>query len=89
MIKQLTAKLDGRNMEDEFEIVDAILEARGIEDIEEFLRPEEDESMVPIEQLKGAEEAAQAIIDAIDTSILRHRCTVGDDGAGDTLLQKL
>jgi hypothetical protein len=68
MEKILTAKLDGRNMEDDFEIVDAILEARGIEDVGSFLKPEEDESMVPIEKLKGAEEAAQAIIDAIDNN---------------------
>ena len=68
MEKILTARIDGRNMEDDFEIIDAILEARGIEDVGAFLRPEEDESMVPIEKLKGAEEAAQAIIDAIDNN---------------------
>lgn len=65
MIKQLTAKIDGRQMEDDFEIIDAILEARGIEDIGNFLKPTE-EDMVPFEELKGVEEAAQVIIDAID-----------------------
>lgn len=54
-------------MEDDFEIIEAILDARGIEDISSFLRPEEDD-MVPIEKLKGIEEAAQIIIDAIDNN---------------------
>ena len=65
MIKQLTARIDGRNMDDDFEIIDAILEARGIEDVGAFLRPSE-EDLIPFEQLKGVEEAAQVIIDAID-----------------------
>ena len=65
MEKVLTAKIDGRNMEDDFEIIDAILESRGIEDIGSFLRPIE-EDLIPFEQLKGVEEAAQVIIDAID-----------------------
>jgi predicted esterase len=33
----LTAKIDGRKMEDNFEIIDAILENRGIEDVASFL----------------------------------------------------
>lgn len=65
MIKQLTAKLDGRQMEDDFEIIEAILDSRNIEDVGSFLRPTE-EDLVPFEQLKGVEEAAQVIIDAID-----------------------
>lgn len=65
MKKILTAKIDGRNMEDDFEIIDAILESRNIEDIGSFLRPSE-EDLIPFEELKGVEEAAQVIIDAID-----------------------
>lgn len=65
MEKVLTAKLDGRQMEDDFEIIDAILEARGIEDVGAFLKPTEDD-LIPFEELKGVEEAAQVIIDAID-----------------------
>ena len=65
MIKQLTAKIDGRQMEDDFEIIEAILDSRNIEDVGSFLRPTE-EDLVPFEQLKGVEEAAQVIIDAID-----------------------
>lgn len=65
MIKQLTAKVDGREMEDDLEIIDAILEERGIEDLDSFLHPTEDD-LIPFEKLNGAEEAAQVIVDAID-----------------------
>ena len=64
MIKQLTAKLDGRQMEDDFEIIDAILDSRGITDISDFLKPTEDD-MIPFEELKGLDEAYQIIDDAI------------------------
>ena len=63
MIKQLTAKIDGRKMSD-VEIIDAILESRGIEDIGEFLRPSED-ALIPFEELHGLEDAYQVIDDAI------------------------
>lgn len=65
MEKVLTARIDGRQMEDDFEIIDAILEARNIEDVGSFLRPSE-EDLIPFEELNGVEEAAQVIIDAID-----------------------
>ena len=64
MQKVLTAKLDGRQMEDDFEIIDAILEARGIEDVGDFLKPTEDD-MIPFEELKGLDDAYQIIDDAI------------------------
>lgn len=64
MIKQLTAKIDGRQMEDDFEIIEAILDARGITDISDFLRPTEDD-MIPFEELKGLDEAYQIIDDAV------------------------
>ena len=64
MIKQLTAKIDGRNMEDDFEIIDAILEARGIEDIGSFLKPSA-EDLIPFEEMYGLHEAYQIIDDAI------------------------
>lgn len=38
MQKVLTAKIDGRQMEDDFEIIEAILDSRGIEDISEIGR---------------------------------------------------
>lgn len=64
MIKQLTAKIDGRRMEDDFEIIEAILESRGIEDISDFLKPTEDD-MIPFEELKGLDKAYQIIDDAV------------------------
>jgi single-stranded-DNA-specific exonuclease len=66
MIKQLTAKINGIGMSDA-EIIDAILESRGIDDIVEFLRPSSD-ALIPFEEMKGLEEAANAIIDAIDNN---------------------
>lgn len=64
MQKVLTALIDGRQMEDDFEIIDAILESRNIEDIDSFLRPSE-EDMIPFEQMKGLHEAYLMIDDAI------------------------
>ena len=64
MQKILTAKIDGRNMEDDFEIVDAILEARGIEDIGSFLKPSS-EDMIPFEEMNGLHDAYVLIDDAI------------------------
>lgn len=64
MIKQLTAKIDGKQMEDDFEIIEAILDSRGIEDISDFLKPTEND-MIPFEELKGLDEAYQIIDDAI------------------------
>ena len=64
MIKKLTAKIDGRGMEDDLEIIDAILESRNIEDIGAFLCPSE-EDLIPFEKMKGLDEAYQMIDDAI------------------------
>lgn len=64
MDKILTAKIDGRQMADDFEIIDAILENRQIDDVGSFLRPTE-EDMIPFEEMKGLEEAYQIIDDAI------------------------
>ena len=64
MQKVLTAKLDGRHMEDDLEIIDAILDSRGIEDISNFLKPTE-EDMIPFEKMQGLHEAYEVIDDAI------------------------
>ena len=63
-MKQLTARINGRQMEDDFEIIDAILYERGIDDIVGFLKPVEDD-MLPFEELKGLDKAYQIIDDAI------------------------
>ena len=64
MIKQLTAKIDGRQMENNFEIIDAILESRGIEDVASFLKPTI-EDMIPFEDMKNLDKAYAIIDDAI------------------------
>ena len=64
MQKVLTAKIDGREMEDDFEIIDAILDSRGIDDIVGFLKPSIDD-MIPSEELRGVEAAYEIIDDAI------------------------
>jgi single-stranded-DNA-specific exonuclease len=64
LVKQLTAKIDGRQMEDDFEIIDAVLYERGIEDICGFLKPVESD-MIPFEELKGIEDAYRIIDDAV------------------------
>ena len=63
MEKILTAKINGIGMNDA-EIIDAILESRGIDDIGEFLRPSSD-ALIPFEEMNGLEEARQIIDDAI------------------------
>lgn len=64
MQKVLTAKLDGRQMEDDFEIIDAVLYERGIDDINGFLKPSEYD-MIPFEKMKGLDRAYEIIDDAI------------------------
>ena len=64
MQKVLTARIDGREMEDDFEIIDAILEQRGIDDVSSFLKPSIDD-MIPFDEMNGLEEAYQIIDDAI------------------------
>ena len=64
MQKVLTAKIDGRKTENELEIIDAILELRNITDLDSFLYPSE-EDILPLEELKNIDKAAQAILDGI------------------------
>ena len=64
MEKVLTARIDGRQMEDDLEIIDAILYERGIDDIMGFLKPSIDD-MIPFEEMKGLEDAYQIIDDAV------------------------
>lgn len=64
MQKVLTAKLDGRQMEDDFEIIDAILDSRGIDDVTSFLKPTE-EDLISFEEMKDLDHAYEIIEDAI------------------------
>ena len=63
MQKVLTAKINGIGMDDS-EVIDAILESRGIEDVCSFLKPSIDD-MIPFEEMNGLEEAYEIIEDAI------------------------
>lgn len=49
----------------EIEIINSLLESRGIDDIYEFLNPSE-ESLIPFEALKNIDRAANIILDTID-----------------------
>ena len=64
MIKDWNIKIDGRDM-DEVEIVDALLESRGIKDIDTFLTPKEN-AMIPFEQMVGIEQAAEIVMNTIE-----------------------
>ena len=64
MIKQLTAKIDGREMEDDLEIIDVVLYNRGINDIMGFLKPEA-KDLIPFEEMTGLAEAYSVIDDAV------------------------
>ena len=64
MITTWNVKIDGRDM-NEVEIIDALLESRGIKDVKKFLQPSE-EDMIPFECLVGIETAAKIVIDGID-----------------------
>lgn len=64
MEKLWNVKIDGRNM-DSGEIIDSILENRGIDDIDAFLRPNED-NILPLEDLRNIEKAAQIILDGVE-----------------------
>lgn len=89
MIKQLSAKIDGREMEDDLEIIDAILEERGIEDLDSFLHPT-DEDLIPFEKMKGLNEAYQMIDDAITIGerFLIHEDIDADGVDGGTIITK-
>ena len=89
MQKVLTAKIDGRGMEDNLEIIDAILEERGVEDLDSFLHPTEDD-LVPFEKMKGLNEAYQMIDDAITMGerFLIHEDIDADGVDGGTILTK-
>jgi single-stranded-DNA-specific exonuclease len=64
MIKDWNIKIDGRDM-DEVEIIDALLESRGIKDVETFLYPNAD-GMVPFDEMQGLEEGCNIVLGTIE-----------------------
>lgn len=65
MKKKWNIKIDGRGM-DSGEIIDALFESRGIDDVNDFLRPSED-YILPLEELHNIEKAAQTILDGVES----------------------
>ena len=63
LIKNWNIKIDGRDM-DQVEIVEALMESRGIENYNKFLNPTED-AMIPFEKMQGLEEGCQIVLDTI------------------------
>lgn len=66
MQKKWNVKYDCRGMETN-EIIDVILEDRGVELLGEFLYPSED-ALVPFEKMKNIDRAAQIILDGIENN---------------------
>ena len=64
MIKEWNVKIDGREM-DEYEIIDAIMESRGIVDAYRFMNPSEDD-MIPFDEMHGIDEGCKMVLDAIE-----------------------
>lgn len=64
MEKIWNVKIDGRGM-DQLEIIEALLESRGVEDFYDFLNPSSNE-LIPFEKLKNIDRAADIILDTID-----------------------
>lgn len=64
MEKKWNVVIDGRG-KDSGQIIDEILEARGIEDVEHFLHPDESD-LVPFEKMKNLDKAAQVILDGVE-----------------------
>ena len=66
MQKKWNVKYDCRGMETN-EIIDVILEDRGVEDIRALLYPDED-TLVSFEEMKNIDRAAQIILDGIENN---------------------
>lgn len=64
MEKKWNVVIDGRG-KDSGQIINEILEARGIEDVEHFLHPDESD-LVPFEKMKNLDKAAQVILDGVE-----------------------
>ena len=89
MNKILKAKIDGRKFEDDFEIIESILDERDIDDIGSFLHPTE-EDLVPFEYMKGLDDAYRLIDDAIvmGEKFAVHEDIDADGADGGTIITK-
>lgn len=64
MKKQWNVKIDGRNLT-QYEIIDAILESRDVYNIADLME-HTDEDMIPYEELKNINDAAEIILNTIE-----------------------
>ena len=90
MNKEWNIKIDGRNM-DQIEIIEALLESRGIEDPDKFLHPTEDD-LVPFDQMQGLAEGCQMVLDTIDSGgkfIVHFDVDVDGNSAGSIMTKYL
>ena len=65
MIKELVANIDGREFADNTDIIDVIMQERGIDDLAEFLNPTAD-ALIPYEKLKNIDKAWYKLSVALD-----------------------
>ena len=88
MIKDWNIKIDGREL-DEIEIIDALLESRGIKDVKRFLNPSEDD-MLPLDALENIDLAAQIVMNAIENNekIIIHFDTDVDGNTSGTIMYR-
>ena len=90
MKKEWNIKIDGRDL-DEAEIIDAILESRGIKDSNRFLNPVEDD-MVPFEEMQGLDEGCQIVLNAIESDkefVIHFDCDVDGTSSGTIMTRYL
>ena len=64
MIKDWNVKIDGRDM-NEYEIIEALMESRGIKNQNKFMNPTEDD-MIPFEEMHGIDDGCQVVLETIE-----------------------
>lgn len=88
MIKNWNIKIDGRDM-DHVEIINALMESRGINNYTKFLNPTEDD-MIPFDQMQGLDEGCQIVLDTIenDGKFIVHFDVDVDGNASGTIMTR-
>ena len=66
MKKNWNIKIDGRDM-NQFEIINALMESRGVQDCDNFLNPTAD-SMIPFVKMQGLEEGCNIILKTLENN---------------------
>ena len=66
MKKEWNVKIDGRDM-DQVEIINALMESRGIKDYDSFINPSED-AMIPFDNMSGLREGCDIILKTLENN---------------------